>query len=227
MLLRTFDSIESAAAELAQQIAGALRDVVRERGAGSLLVPGGRTPLPLFRALRRSDLAWQKIAISLTDERWVPANHADSNERLVRAELLVDAAAVARFVPLHNAAPTAALGAANSWSDLSGFARPFDVVVLGMGEDGHFASLFPQSPGIAAALNTNAAPGCVAMSAPSAPHDRISLNLAALSAARRLFLFISGAHKRELIESSGATARLPIGALLALRHPKPEVYWAP
>jgi 6-phosphogluconolactonase len=227
MLIESSETLESAAASLAKRITAELREAVGQRGRASLLVPGGRTPVPLFHALRRCDLPWQDIAIGLTDERWVPADHADSNSRLVRAELLVDAAAAARFVPMRNTAPTAVAGAVNSWRALSSLPRPFDVVVLGMGEDGHFASLFPDSQGLAAAMDLKADPGCVPMRAPSAPVERISLNLAALASARHLFLFITGKRKRELMESAPARAGLPVESLLALRNPEPVVYWAP
>ena len=226
MILKRFESIEDAATGLADQVAGALRDAVESRGRASLLVPGGRTPVPLFRALRSRALPWQQIGIGLTDERWVASDHPDSNARLVSTELLADAAAAARFVPLHNDAATAAQGAARSWLCLADL-LPFDVVVLGMGEDGHFASLFPQSPGIGAALDVTATPGCVAMRAPSAPMDRISLNMAAFGGARRLFLFITGHSKLALIRAAGKRAMLPIDALLAARDPETMVYWAP
>jgi 6-phosphogluconolactonase len=227
MLLMRSESIAALAAQLARQIRDALRAAVGTRGTASLLVPGGRTPVPLFRALRGQDLPWRQVNISLTDERWVSPEDSGSNERLVRTELLVDAAAEACFVSLYNAAPGAEQGAAQSWRRLGALAQPFDVVVLGMGNDGHFASLFPESPGLAAALDPDAAPDCVAMRAPVAPIDRVSLNLAALANARQLFLLISGQHKLGLIESAATRARLPIDALLALRHPDPRVCWAP
>jgi 6-phosphogluconolactonase len=99
-----------------------------------------------------------------------------------------------------------------------------------MGEDGHFASLFPGEPGLPAALDPSSAPGCVAMHAPVEPTERISLNLAALLQARRLFLFVTGAAKRELLLAAARrepAAHWPVTALLAQRHPEPEVYWAP
>jgi 6-phosphogluconolactonase len=227
MLLMRSESVAAAATQLAQQIGDALRAAVGTRGTASLLVPGGRTPVPLFRALRRQDIPWRRVNISLTDERWVSPEIADSNERLVRTELLAEAAAEAGFVPLHNPAPDSQQGAAQSWRNLGTLAQPFDVVVLGMGDDGHFASLFPDSPGLAAALDPGATPGCVAMRAPVAPFDRVSLNLAALAQARQLFLLVSGQHKLALIETAGTRRRLPIDSLLALRHPEPRVCWAP
>jgi 6-phosphogluconolactonase len=227
MLPKRFESTEEAAQALAQHVAAALRDAVDARGVASLLVPGGRTPVTLFRVLRRIDLPWAQVGIGLTDERWVASDHADSNERLVRCELLADAAAAARFVPLHNGAGSAAHGAQRAWHNLASLHRPYDAVVLGMGDDGHFASLFPGSPGVAAALDPLAAPACVAMRAPGAPFDRISLNLAALAQSRQLSLFISGERKLALLQSAASRERLPVDALLALARPRPIVYWAP
>lgn len=227
MQLHQFESIDAAAAALSARIAAALSDALRLRAAASLLVPGGRTPVSLFRRLRQAPLDWQRVCVSLTDERWVSPDHPDSNARLVRAELLTEAAASARFIPLHNSAPDAATGSARSWQSLGALARPFDVVTLGMGDDGHFASLFPGSPGLATALDVATAPACVGMCAPAAPSDRISLNLAALADTRQLFLFITGAAKLQLIQLPGQRSPLPIDALLALRAPEPEIYWAP
>ena len=112
---------------------------------------------------------------------------------------------------------------------LSAMPQPFDAVVLGMGEDGHFASLFPGSPGLADALDVAAPPACVPMQAPSAPVQRLSLNLAALRATRRLMLFVTGTAKRELLQAAAAGAdplRLPVAALLQ-QWPEVEVFWAP
>lgn len=230
MILLRFDSAQEAAAEMAAQIVVALRLGIAWRGKGSLAVAGGRTPVPLFRALSDAELDWRQVGITLTDERWVPEDHPGSNAALVRRELLAGRAGSARFVPLHDASPSAADAASNVWNMLGALARPFDAVVLGMGEDGHFASLFPGDPGLSAALDPEAEPACVAMHAPVQPHERISLNLAALLQARRLFLFVTGSAKRELLLAAahrGSALQWPVSALLAQRHPAPEVYWAP
>jgi len=230
VILHRFNALEIAAAALAAQVAALLREALQLRGHAGLLVPGGRTPTALFRALRRWEMDWSQVQVSLTDERWVAPGDSASNESLVRRELLVEQSATAQFVPLHNAAPSAAAGTDVSWRGLSRIPRPFDAVVLGMGEDGHFASLFPGAPGLAAALDADGRGACVAMRAPVAPTDRISLNLGALRDARRLFLLVSGEGKRVLIESAAQQPpelSLPITSLLALRDPAPEIYWAP
>lgn len=230
MILQRFQNAGQAAQALAEQVVLALRNGLTLRGAASLAVPGGRTPLPLFHALRDAELDWSRIGISLTDERWVSEDHPASNAALVRRELLAEKAAPARFYPLYNATATASEAATAVWSSLAPLPRPFDAVVLGMGDDGHFASLFPRDPGLAAALDHNAAPVCVATRAPVEPAERISLNLAALLQTRRLFLFITGTQKRDLLLAAArrsADAPLPVASLLSQRVPMPEVYWAP
>jgi 6-phosphogluconolactonase len=230
MNLRKFGSLDAASAVLAAQVTGALRLAVAERACASLVVPGGRTPAGLFRALRGAALEWERVRVTLTDERWVPDDHPASNAALVRRELLADAAAAAVFVPLYNGAASAAEGAASSWRAVASAGLPFDAVVLGMGEDGHFASLFPASPGISQSLDPTAVPGCVAMHAPVMPTERLSLNLSALAGARQLNLLVTGADKLALLERAAAMPRgseLPVAALLALRDPEVEVFWAP
>ncbi len=230
MILRRFDSAAAAAHALAEEIAAALRLGVAQRGGASLAVPGGRTPVPLFHALRVAAVEWERIGITLTDERWVSEDHPASNAALVRRELLVDGAGRARFLPLFDGSAFAAGTAAAAWQSLQSLVLPFDAVVLGMGEDGHFASLFPGNADLDAALDVASTPGCVAMRAPVEPAERISLNLAALLQTRRLFLFITGKLKRELVLAAAhgdRSSQWPVGALLANPKLAAEVYWAP
>ncbi len=115
--------------------------------------------MALFEALSNADLDWEDVWVTLGDERWVDPHNSASNERLVREHLLRNAAARASFVGLKNSAPDPHAGAAAAWSALADLPRPFDYMVLGMGDDGHTASLFPESPGLAAALELSAPPG--------------------------------------------------------------------
>jgi 6-phosphogluconolactonase len=164
------------------------------------------------------------VSVTLTDERWVSPEDPASNEGLVRRALLAGAASAARFVPLKNVAPTAADGAAAAWQAVCAMPRPFDVVVLGMGDDAHTASLFPESPGLVAALDPEAAPGCVAMTAPVMPTERLSLNLAALAQARHLIVHFTGEAKWRVWQ---AAAGLPIGLTLRRSASLPTLYWSP
>jgi 6-phosphogluconolactonase len=230
VILQRYDTPADAAKALAGQVIAALRVGQGWRGRASLVVPGGRTPVSLFRALRDVDLDWGHVGITLTDERWVPESDPASNAALVRSELLAGRAGIARFVPLFSGAATAAEATSAVWKSLSELPRPFDAVVLGMGDGGHFASLFPESPGVQAALDPGLPPGCVAMRGPAVPTERISLNLAALLQTRRLFLFVTGAAKRELLLAAARGepgTNWPVMSLLAQRHPLTEVFWAP
>ncbi|MET0292791.1 MAG: 6-phosphogluconolactonase [Steroidobacteraceae bacterium] len=228
---RRFDSPAALVATIAADVARSLQSAIDERGQASLVVSGGTTPVPLFRALREIALPWEHVSVTLADERWVALDDASSNEGLVRRELVTGAASAAKLIGLRTPPPTAQQGAAQSWQRLEAIARPFDVVVLGMGDDGHTASLFPGSPGIAAALDPSAAPACVAMSAPAAPNARLSLNLAALLQARRVLLHITGARKWQVYRDAAAAAASglsspPIAAVLRSGSGV-QVCWSP
>ncbi|HEY6452800.1 MAG TPA: 6-phosphogluconolactonase [Steroidobacteraceae bacterium] len=227
---RRFPTAAALTEALALEITGALQDGLAAGRGASLAVPGGRTPVALFERLSRAELDWEDVWITLTDERWVEVAGAASNEKLVRDHLLRAAAAAANLVGLKNAAADAAAGAHRSWSRVAELPRPFDFMLLGMGEDGHVASLFPGAPGLAAALDTSQPPGCVAMVAPSPPQERLSLNLRALLDSRRIALLIAGAAKWASYERAlarGPVADMPVRALLQQRNVPLSVYWAP
>lgn len=219
---------------LAHALAGEIRvdleEAIAVRKAAGLVVSGGRTPLHLFQQLRTEKLSWSQVWITLADERWVETTAEASNERIVREQLIGDRAAAAHFVGLKNPAATPEAGADWAWRALSRVPRPFDVVLLGMGEDGHTASLFPGSLALARALDVAAAPGCIAVNALTAPHARVSLNLAALLDARRIVLHIEGDTKWQVYQRArmpGSTAELPIRAVLHQREVPVDVYWCP
>jgi len=215
---------------LADQIAATLEAAIAARGIASLVVSGGKSPTTLFRILRGKDLDWSRVCIALADERWVDPADPDSNEHLVRTELLCEKAGAARFIGLKNAAPTPDIGAVSAWETFARVPRPFDTVVLGMGDDGHTASLFPHSPNLAGALNMSAAAGCVGMWAPTAPQPRLSLNLTALLDSRRIVILLTGAAKwRTYVSASsqGPVAEMPIRAVLRQTRTPVEVVWAP
>lgn len=220
----------TAAREFARRIAGLLTTAIAARGRASLVVSGGKSPLALFEALRTRSLDWSRVSITLADERWVDPADPASNEKLVREHLLGDAAAGAHFVGLKNSAATPALGAGAAWDAIAGLPRPFDAVILGMGDDGHTASLFPGSPNLAHAVDAGAAPGCVGMISPTEPCARLSLNLAALLDSRQVFLFLSGAAKWQVYAAAGApgeVAQMPVRAVLRQRRVPVDVIWSP
>jgi len=216
--------------DLAQQIAEGLRAAIAARGLASLVVSGGRSPVGLFEQLRSQPLDWSRVCVALADERWVEPLDPSSNERLVRDVLLKDAAAAARFQGLKNAAPTPDLGVPDAWGTFARVPRPFDAVVLGMGDDGHTASLFPGSPQLAAALDPSAAPGCIGMLAPAEPRLRISLNLAALLDSRRIVILITGESKWRTYAVAcgpGPAEEMPVRTVLRQKKIPVDVIWSP
>jgi 6-phosphogluconolactonase len=225
-----FPDRQALAAALAGEIKVDLEEAIPARGAGSLVVSGGRTPLALFTRLRGEKLDWTRIWVTLADERWVETTAEASNERLVRETLLVGPAAAAHFVGLKNPAPTPEAGADWASRALTRVPHPFDVVVLGMGEDGHTASLFPGSLALARGLDPGAPPACIAVNALITPHARVSLNLAALLDARRIVLHIEGDKKWEVYQRArtpGTAAEMPVRAVLQQKEVPVDVYWSP
>jgi 6-phosphogluconolactonase len=221
---------EALSRELAGRIAAALEAAITARGLASLVVSGGKSPVKFFEQLRTQTLDWSRVCVALADERWVQPTDAASNERLVREVLLKDRAAAARFAGLKNGAPTPDIGAVSAWETFARIPRPFDAVVLGMGDDGHTASLFPGSPNLASALNPAASAGCAGMWAPTPPQPRLSLNLTALLDARRVLLLIAGESKWATYQRAcepGPVEEMPVRAVLRQRRTPVEVLWSP
>jgi 6-phosphogluconolactonase len=227
---RTFADPASLAATLASEVASRLREGVSARGGASLVLSGGRTPAAFFEALSQSPLDWARVWVTLADERRVAPSSPDSNERMVRAHLLQGAAAAARFVPLFVEGEDEATLLRSRAAALAAMPRPFDVLVLGMGEDGHTASLFPAAEGLARALDPLAPPAPVAITPPAAPHARVSMNLAMLLGTRWIALHVQGATKPGVIwraTAGAAPAELPISAILLQGKVPVDVFWAP
>lgn len=218
---------EQLAGELAVSVANALRLAVEARGVASLVVSGGRSPIAFFERLARQELDWSRVVVSLADERWVPVAHADSNEGLVRRHLLRGTAAKARFIGLYQPAASLEESAALAHQTLAELPQPIDALVLGMGEDGHTASLFPASRNLDLALSADCPRRCLPMHAPSVPHQRLSMPLALLAGARLTLLAVQGRNKlatlRQALAAEG-DAQMPIRAFL--RNPL-EIYWCP
>lgn len=215
---------------LAGEIKVDLAEAVGVRGGASLVVSGGTTPKRLFGVLSNETLPWDKVWLTLADERWVESTDDASNEKLVRENLLINAAAVAHFVGLKNPAPTPEAGADWASRALTRVPHPYDVVMLGMGLDGHTASLFPGSLALAKALDPATPAACVAVNALTAPHARISLNLSALLDARRIVLHIEGEAKWQVYQracAAGSLAEMPVRAILQQREVPVDVYWCP
>jgi len=218
---------EQLAGVMAGQVADALRSAIDTRGAACLAVSGGRSPVAFLECLAEQALDWARVTVTLADERWVPEEHPDSNAGLVRRHLLRGHAAQAHFIGLYRPAESLEAAARQADMALLGLPRPVDVLVLGMGEDGHTASLFPGSPNLVAALESDCPWRCLPMQAPVMPHQRLTLTLSLLATARLQLLQIQGEAKLATLRAAleGDDPRqMPIRAFL---RPPLEIYWCP
>jgi 6-phosphogluconolactonase len=200
-----------AAADLAARIAALLTEAIAARGGATIALSGGRSPQPVLKALSAAAIDWSKVTVTLVDERWVDPSDAASNERLVRETLLRGPAAAARFVPMKNEAADPYAGQPACEAAFAALAWPLDIVLLGMGEDGHTASLFPESVELREGLTTRAR--TLAVTPPAAPHPRMSMSARAILDSRHVCLQIGGAAKEAVYvraRAAGPVEELPI-----------------
>lgn len=214
------------AESLALNVAKYLSDAIDAQGTATLVVSGGRSPVAFFQHLARQTLDWSNVVVSLADERWVPVEHADSNAGLLKKYLLQGPAAKAQFLSLYSASANLEQ-AADQADRLLAELPAIDVLILGMGDDGHTASLFPGSPNLAEALQADGSRRCYPMLAPTVPHQRLTMSRALLASAKHKILSISGQSKLTTLDTALAgddVAALPIRAFL---QPTLEIYWCP
>jgi len=214
------------AESLALNVAKQLSAAIDAQGTATLVVSGGRSPVAFFQHLAKQTLDWSNVVVSLADERWVPVEHADSNAGLLKKYLLQGSAAKAQFLSLYSAAANLEQAAEHADRLLSEL-PVIDVLVLGMGDDGHTASLFPGSPNLAEALQADGTRRCYPMMAPTVPRQRLTMSRALLASAKHKILSISGQSKLTTLNTALAgddVAALPIRAFL---QPTLEIYWCP
>ena len=177
----------------------AMAQAISEKGSACLVLSGGSSPVPVFAALAQTDFAWDKVTMTLVDERNVPPTHSDSNHALIRDNLLQGAAAKAHFIPLYdNDEAFAQIGVG-------------DVALLGMGTDGHFASLFPDMIGDETAFSLSAKPAIIKTGPQGSPvHPRISMNLSLIAQIPHCCLLLPNTEKSALFESAKTDDSLPV-----------------
>jgi 6-phosphogluconolactonase len=232
-------AVDALNADLAQDIAQRLNNAIHARGFAVLSVSGGKSPIALFEALRVQTVDWANVRVTLVDERCVPNTHPDSNALLVQNHLLQGLAAKAQFVSMVSAATTDTLEPKASdvgnithvpllapvvQAKVAGIALVAagiaDVLVLGMGTDGHTASLFPDAPNLQDALDSRNTQACVAIELThppaNAPYARVTQTLAQILSARHIVLPLSGADKRNTLQHAWAKAdpRYPVSFVL-------------
>lgn len=223
-----FESRDQASTVAAGYIADALQASLRANSRAALVVSGGATPVDSLRKLAQAPVDWPGVTVTLSDERWVdPADDA-SNERMLRNTLLVGKAADARFLPLFRNAAGPAEACKAIDADIRELPLPFASVLLGMGEDGHFASLFPDASSLAEGLALDGDRYCLPVDTAASPHPRMSLTLAALTLSREIVLLFFGDAKRQVYEDARSPASpLPVSRLLNQTRAPVRVIWAP
>ena len=216
-----YETLADASEALAEAVAIRLREAIAQRGSASLAVPGGKTPSGFLKALGAQDLDWDKVLVMPTDERFVPLDDPASNERMIRAAFAPLAEGRANFLSFHDRGETLDAAA----QALSGELRsvpPLDILVSGMGADGHIASLFPgDEAALSAPANAEIVPG-----RPKDLPPRLSLSSRRLVEAGWAALLIAGADKEEALASAQELpGAFPVGLLLG-RAKGLDVYWA-
>lgn len=220
------DLVDELAATLHETLVGALKN----RESASLVLPGGKTPIPLLERLSWSKLPWEHVKVTTTDERWVPPDDDASNEKLIRAHLLKNEASDASLIGLYRAK--------TSWRDatrathvmVQGLPLPYDAVVLGMGTDGHTASLFPRNEQFHESLDSHYSYRTIAATTEMAVSRRISQTVNSLLLTGRLILYIVGYEKWEVFTQAckpGPLDEYPIRAFLFQHRVPVEVFWCP
>jgi 6-phosphogluconolactonase len=204
-----------------------LRQSIETRGYASLLVSGGSTPIQLFQQLSYRDIAWEKVNIIPVDDRFLPDYHPDQNGTLIREHLLQNKAAKANFIPLILDATNAAKNLELVKKSIPEKESPFTVVILGMGTDGHTASLFPCSAELEEGLDDNNQNQLLITNPTSAPYQRISFTKQALLNTENLYLHCYGDAKKEILDSleGNSETKYPIKALINQHKIKPEIFW--
>lgn len=219
----TAGSADEQAVQMADCVLAELSRALRERGRASLAVSGGRSPAQFFRQLEQSDLDWSRVTLTLADERWVSPDDPQSNAGLIK-RCMPSVFARARWIPLFRGVALDADAAAVSAEIES--VLPLDVLVLGVGPDGHTASLFPGEPDLKANLHGDAAVLCAAVPPKGERLPRLTMTGAVLQHARVRLLQVNGAGKRRVVADAfeADPEEMPIAAFLA---PPLNIFYAP
>lgn len=223
---RAFASPQALAEALADAVAGALAAALARRGAAFLAVSGGSTPKLFLAALSRKPIDWNRVTVTLADERFVPESSPRSNAALVKSKLLKGEAAAARFEGLFRPEASVEAAAQKAAATLARLPWPLDAAVLGMGTDGHTASFFPDAANLDTLLDPATAALVLPVHAKSAGEPRLTLPLGRLLEAGFLALHIEGRQKRVVLEEALAPGGgRPVSAIFARSRDAVPVYW--
>lgn len=227
--INDFNSRQQLDQALADNVSQILQSAIALKGKASIAVSGGSTPKGFFTVLSNKDIDWKKVTITLADERWVDINSDASNTRLVHENLLQNNAAVARFFHLKQGENLCEETLADLNIAADNLLLPLDVVILGMGEDGHTASLFPCSEQIQNGLDSSNPSSLMKVEPATAPHQRITFSFATLKQSKNIFLHLCGDNKKQVLNkalSDDDIFEMPIRAFLQDEGIDTQVYWA-
>ena len=229
MIFNAFDSRDQVVESLCDALIESIQKNINEKQACSLAVAGGNTPKPLYERLSKQTIAWDKVNLTLTDERWVEPSDVSSNQNMVWHSLIQNQASEVNFIPLKNPHMTALAGEDECGAILKQSIPMLDVVVLGMGEDGHFASIFPGLEDTQKLLDVNSQEICSAVQ-PEGREARMSLTLSYILKAKYTYLFITGEEKKRIIdnivEKNRVDVQYPVSALLLQNTCPVQIYWS-
>lgn len=223
------ENAAQSAQTLAQKVAQDLHNILLKQDHATLAVSGGKSPIAFFQALNQMDLDWSRINITLVDERLVPTHHADSNTGLVRQYLLQNKAQAATWLPVVSDEATEETlknTAAAITFALQHYKQP-DILILGMGSDGHTASIFPQAPQFNDAVRADYPQPLLHTTPVTAPHERVSMTLAAIEATAHVYLSIAGVEKLAVYRQAeqAATQQFPVSYVLNSQKVNPNVIY--
>ena len=230
--LKRFETFDALTAMLADGIAERLTAATHERGRASFVASGGSTPGPLYDRLSLTSAPWDHIDVTVSDERWTLLGAEGSNDRMLHQRLLINNAAAATYVGLRTEHDTPEAAEDSCDQRLRAMTRPFDVTLLGMGDDGHTASLFPYARGLDRALDltSDRLAAAVRPTVAAGSTERISLTLRALHSSRIIILLLRSEEKLSIFQRlvPGSDWReAPVRALFTPWAPPIEVWWAP
>ncbi|MAV86253.1 MAG: 6-phosphogluconolactonase [Gammaproteobacteria bacterium] len=214
---------------LAERIADLLRCSLQQDSEASLVLSGGRTPLGLFEQLSNKSLLWENTLVTLADDRWVDSSHQDSNERLVRERFLINQAQAASFISLKNSFLSASEGVLKLEEEFPPI-KLFSAIVLGMGGDGHTASLFPGTESLDLGLDLDSSRNFISSVPNDAPHERVSMTAPRLLASKEILIHIVGREKKEVLDralSGKDIHELPIRLVLNQSKVPVTIFWSP
>ena len=228
MNFNEYETRADAAIAAGKRIINALHRRLETDDSATVVVTGGTSPAPVYSYMAHKELDWHRVHVLLSDERWVDPDHPDSNEKMLREALERSRAAYAQITPFFDAESSLEERCSELEKELEGLPQPYTSVLLGMGADGHIASMFPDVSNLEEALNLGSTRSFVPVDTASSPHRRLSMTLAALLRGDEILLLISGDEKRAILQQAAEPeSNLPVAHLLRQMRVPVDVFWAP